>query len=131
MAGILDVPLPENGAEDSFNVGSSWFGTEGSKPPRDTVILHAPQGCTYAVRKGPWKFIENENRPEPNYMNDPGVEKSIKLWRTKNKPPKDQLFNVVDDPSETKDVAADHQDIVQECRQILKEARDKKRTRGE
>jgi arylsulfatase A-like enzyme len=130
LAGILDVPLPKDGAEDSFNVGPSWFGTEGSTPPRDTVILRAPQGCTYAVRKGQWKFIENENRPEPNYMHDPSVEKSIKLWRAQNKPPKDQLFNVVDDPSETRDVAAEHQDIVQQCREILKEAREKNRTRG-
>jgi arylsulfatase A-like enzyme len=131
LASILDVKLPENGAEDSFDVSASWFGTEGGTPPRDTVILHSPQGCTYAVRKGPWKFIENEDRPPYNAMNDTYIKKSIDLWRTTLKPPKDQLYNVVTDPSETTDVAAAHQDIVQQCREILKEAREKGRTRAE
>jgi arylsulfatase A-like enzyme len=129
MAAILNVPLPENGAEDSFNVLPSWLGAEGDHPPRDTVILHAPQGCTYAVRMGPWKFIENENRPEPNYCGDAYIKKSIETWRTKLKPPKDQLFNLDDDPGERTDVAAAHQDIVQQCRAILKAAREKNRTR--
>jgi len=128
MAGIMDAKLPDQGAEDSLDVGPSWFGDEGANPPRDFVILHAPQGCTYAVRKGPWKMIENENRPEPN-MTDAAVIKSITLWR-KNKPPHDQLFNVVDDPAETRDVAADHPDIVNALRQILSDARKKNRTRS-
>lgn len=129
LAGVLDVKLPEYGAEDSIDVGRAWFGKGGEKSQRESVILHAPQGCTYAVRQGPWKFIENENRPEPNGLGEPAVEKSIATWRKKNKPPKDQLFQLEDDPAETKDVAAAHPDIVAALRQILKEARAKNRTR--
>jgi len=127
LAGVVGYALPGDCAEDSFDVGRSWFAKDNGTPPRDSVILHAPQGCTYAVRRGPWKMIENENRPEPN-MEDGAVKQSIAEWR-KHKPAHDQLFNLIDDPAETKDVAADHPEIVKALRQILRDAREKNRTR--
>jgi hypothetical protein len=73
-------------------------------------------------------MIENENRPGFNSFHDAYVEKSIGEWR-KHSPPKDQLFNLADDPAETRDVAADHPEIIQALRQLLSEARKNNRTR--
>ena len=127
LAGVVGYTLPRDCAEDSIDVGRSWFAKSGGKPPRDSVILHAAQGCAYAVRQGPWKMIENENRPEPK-VSDGGIKASIAEWR-KHKPSHDQLFDLVEDPAETKDVSADHPDTVKALRGILSEARKNNRTR--
>jgi hypothetical protein len=58
-----------------------------------------------AVRKGPWRLVPRNQRP--------------------------QVFNLVDDPGETKNVAADHPDVVSELRTVLREARERGRTREE
>ena len=63
LASMLKVPLPAGNAEDSFDVSSSWFGDPTAKPGRDSVVLQAAFAAEYAVRQGPWKLIERENRP--------------------------------------------------------------------
>ena len=126
LAGILGVPLPAGNAEDSFDVSASWLGTETAGGARKGLVIHAAQAAEYAIRQGPWKLIEHENRPTPIFRSK-GVEDSVKLWR--KTPKKDELFNLVEDPSETKNVAAQHPEIVAELRQKLHEARDKPATR--
>src|SRR5262249_39591678 len=61
LAGILSVPLPSGAAEDSFDLGTSWFGT--GKAARQTVVLQDAH-ATYALRQGPWKLVEREQPPE-------------------------------------------------------------------
>jgi arylsulfatase A-like enzyme len=122
FAGLLKVPLPAGNAEDSLDVSSSWFGDLSAKPARDSVVLQAAAAAEYAVRQGPWKLIEHENRP-PN----PGRSKVINqrtLEQRKHTPRHDELFNLVDDPSEKKNVAGEYPEIVQRLRALLHEARD-------
>jgi len=122
LASLLKVPLPPGNAEDSFDVSSSWFGDSAAKAARDSVVLQAAAAAEYAVRQGPWKLIEHENRPAM-----PGRNKTIEkrtIEQRKHTPKHDELFNLVDDPSETKSVAAEHPEIVAQLRKLLHEARD-------
>ncbi len=122
LASVFGVPLPPGNAEDSFDVSSSWFGDAAAKPARDSVILQAAAAAEYAVRQGPWKLIEHENRP-PNPGRNPVINKRT-LEQRKHTPKHDELFNLVNDPSEQHDVAAEHSEIVAHLRQLLHEARD-------
>ncbi|HEX3657376.1 MAG TPA: arylsulfatase [Pirellulales bacterium] len=122
LADVLNVPLPSGSAEDSLDVSSSCFGDAAARPARDSVVLQAAAAAEYAVRQGPWKLIEHENRP-PNPGRNPVINKRT-LEQRKHTPQHDELFNLADDPSETHDVAAEHPEVVARLRTLLHEVRD-------
>ena len=104
LAGILDVPLPNGNAEDSFN---AWrlFTEENPGPPiRDHVIVHAANS-TYAIRMGDWKLIE------------------------RTAPKQNELYNLKEDVAEAKDIIAANADRAAQMQKILSEARDRGYTR--
>jgi arylsulfatase A-like enzyme len=122
LAGVLKIPLPAGNAEDSLDVGSSWFGDARARPGRESVVMQAAFAANYAVRQGPWKLIEWENRPAvPPRSKEVGKRTD---QQRKHSPQHDDLFNLVDDPSETTSVAAAHPEIVARLRKLLHEARD-------
>ena len=86
------------------------------------MVLQAAAAAEYAVRQGPWKLIEHENRP-PARGRDPATEKRT-IQQRKHTPKHDELFDLVNDPGETKDVAAAHPEIVARLRRLLHESRD-------
>jgi arylsulfatase A-like enzyme len=138
LASLLHAPLPAGAAEDSLDVSASWFGTANASangaagsggPPRESVVYQGflSSGSSYAVRKGPWKFIEREN-PPPFPPRNKQQEQQLAGFRARG-PKHDQLFNLADDPAETRDVATAHPEIVQELRKLLAEARERGATR--
>ena len=76
-----------------------------SKVGRESLIEQGSGPLTLAVRKGQWKMIPH--------------------LAAAKKPVPIVLYNVTDDPGETKDVAADHPEIVEELSKVLVEARGK------
>jgi arylsulfatase A-like enzyme len=127
LAGILKAPLPAGNAEDSFDVSASWFGTASANSPRKCVILQEEFAAGYAVRQGQWKFIERLN-PPPFETSSKEIEKRI-LERRKKWPDHNQLFDLAADPAETKDVSAEHPELVQRLMAVLQDARTKHATR--
>lgn len=113
-AAIVGEPLPAPGkaAEDSFSILPALLG-DPSQPIREDMIVHSADGV-FAVRKGPWKWIEGEPVDEIK----PGARK----MRAEEFRP--QLYNTRDDPAETKDVSAAHPEIVKELRERLNRYRD-------
>jgi arylsulfatase A-like enzyme len=122
LASVLGVPLPAGNAEDSLDASASWFGDAAAKAARQSVVLQAAAAAEYAVRQGPWKLIEHENRP-PNPGRSPVINKRT-LEQRKHTPKHDELFNLVDDPGEKNNVAAAHPEIVAQLRKLLHESRD-------
>ena len=124
LAGILKVPLTKDSAEDSFDASASWFGT--GTPARDFVILQDAH-ATYSIRQGAWKLVEREKAPGFTPRNK-AAEKKIAAAR-KREPMHDELFNLALDPSETKDVHAEHPEIVSRLRALLAKTRASDRSR--
>jgi arylsulfatase A-like enzyme len=106
------LPAPGEAAEDSFNVLPTFLGESG-KPARDHLIVHSSDGV-YAVRKGPWKWIEGI----------PVEETTANVRRMRQDEFKAQLYNTKDDPSETTDVATEHPEVVAELSALLTRYRD-------
>lgn len=113
-AAIVGEKLPPaaKAAEDSRSFLPAILG-DPAKPIREDVIVHSSDGV-FAIRKGPWKWIEGV----PVDDIKPGVRKS----RAEEFKP--QLYHTQDDPAETKDVSAQHPQVVKELAALLTRYRD-------
>ena len=92
LSALWGVPLPDKSiaAEDSFNMLPAWLGKKSEQPLRPQMIVHSADGV-FAIRRGPWKWIEGVSaKPAP-----PAVRKDEFHQ---------QLYNLKDDVSETKDL---------------------------
>lgn len=114
IAAVVGEPLPEasKAAEDSRNFLPAIVGDPES-PIRDDMIVHSAPGV-FAIRKGPWKWIEGVPADDIK----PGVRK------TQADQFQPQLYNTHDDPAETKDVSAEHPEVVKELHALLNRYRD-------
>ncbi len=106
------LPAARVGAEDSFNVLPAILGQD-APPARSDMFVHSSDGV-FAIRKGPWKWIEGV--PVDDIKS--GVRKT---HADEFKP---QLYNLKEDPAETKDVSAAHPDVVKELSALLNRYRD-------
>ena len=116
FAALTGVPLPADAAPDSFNVLPALLDQPHDKPARETFIAHT--GGTkgpFGIRKGPWKLV----------MGTGGYGGGKRA----DKPAGPQLYNLADDLSEAKNLAAEHPELVQELKLLVDQQRDAGRTR--
>ena len=117
-AAMLGEKLPDNAGEDSFNALPAWKG-EPNAIVRPALILDSASGV-FAIREGDWKLIErNESIAEPTKA------KKAKANDENN----NQLYNLTDDPSETKNLWDQKPGIVKHLTSLLAKARQDNRTR--
>ncbi len=107
-----ELPPPAQGAEDSFNILPAILG-EPAQPIRDHLIVHSSDGV-YAIRKGPWKWIEGV----PVAGMKPA---SLKKHADEFHP---QLYHTFEDPAEARDVAKEYPETVAEMQALLERYRD-------
>ncbi|MBM3858932.1 MAG: arylsulfatase [Verrucomicrobia bacterium] len=107
------LPAASKAAQDSYNILPAILGKSSGKPLRADMIVHSADGV-FAIRRGPWKYIEGI--PVDNIK--PGIRK------TRADEFRAQLYNLQDDPAETKDVSAQHPDVVKELVALLDRYRD-------
>jgi arylsulfatase A-like enzyme len=94
--------------------------TEDKPSPHEDILLNAITRNDGAIRKGDWKLILNGNDGVTDTHDlETGEKKTAgkKVRKEKASSQKTELFNLRDDPGETKDVAAGHPEIVQDLRQ--------------
>ncbi|MBT3377528.1 MAG: arylsulfatase [Lentisphaerae bacterium] len=109
LAAVLGHPLPRAAevAEDSYNQLPAFLG-KGIAPAREDMIVHSSDGV-FAIRRGPWKWIEG--------VPAAGVKRgALKIRAAEHKP---QLYNLVEDPAETRDVSADHPKVAAGLKALL------------
>ncbi|NLE58731.1 MAG: arylsulfatase [Planctomycetes bacterium] len=101
--------LPNDAAEDSYDLSRLLFGKEEREPVREATVHHSVDGV-FAVRQGKWKLIMSlgsggwskpaGGKPEPGG-------------------PKGQLYDMQADPAETKNLWIDHPDVVERLTLLL------------
>ena len=101
-------PISAGDAPDSQNFMDSWLG----KSDAGTEYL-LEEGYTYALRKGDWKYIKPTKSNGAEWMKN----KQIDIGHRAEK----RLFNLKTDVAETKNLAAEHPDILRELEQKLEE----------
>lgn len=134
LAACLGYALPENAAEDSYNIMPLLLGQEQQQPIREATVHHSVNGM-FAIRKGPWKLIEGDtdgdfrrghnaqeksrNLPERNPATGKFEPFYYDILDYDKDNPVYQLYNLDKDPGELKNVAADHPDKVAELKALL------------
>jgi arylsulfatase A-like enzyme len=113
-AAIVGEPLPPRteAAEDSYNVLPAVLGRKWDRPIRDAIVVHSADG-NFAIRQGPWKWIEGKAHPDTL----PGA---LKARVVEFRP---QLYNLTEDPAEENDVLDKHPDVAQRLEALLNQYR--------
>jgi arylsulfatase A-like enzyme len=93
-AEIAGAKVPDNAGEDSISILPHLLGT--SKGPVREATVHQSMAGDLAIRQGPWKliFLKGGNR---------------------------ELYNLKDDLSETKNVAAENPDVVERLTKLMQQ----------
>jgi arylsulfatase A-like enzyme len=102
VAAMLEVRLPPNAGEDSYNILPVLLGKGGQRPIREATVHQSGDG-TLAIRQGPWKLctaLGSHGFSEPRAPKAKGGE------------PLGQLYHLAHDPIEQKNVWAQEPDVV-------------------
>ena len=115
LARLVGHQLPDDAAEDSFDISSELFGTARGAPIRDHLVHHSGNGL-FAIRQGPWKLILGKGSG----------------GFTRYKPPSDappgQLYNLSSDPTELDNLYAERIEIVEQLSSLLERYQKQGRT---
>jgi arylsulfatase A-like enzyme len=118
-AAIFGATLPHDAGEDSYNILPALLGTPHPTPIREATVHHALIGM-FAIRQGEWKLILGRGSGGftlPQYFPPKAGE------------PEGQLFNLRDDPEETKDLYTQRPDVVKRLSGLLEKYRETGRSR--
>lgn len=116
LADVIDAELPDDAGPDSFSFLPVLLGTQPEdRPVRNSLVIGG------SIRSGPWKWIEGR---EPASFARPG---------SGTVPAKDeapgQLYNLTEDPRETRNLAAEKPDVVARLKAELDRIMNGARTR--
>jgi arylsulfatase A len=101
FAAVAHTPLPENGAEDSYNVLPALTGKKTDKPIREATVIG-----DNAIIKGEWKLIIGSGAGWINKRKR--IEKS-----------EGELYHISMDPSEKNNLYAEKPTVVKELKTLL------------
>lgn len=127
VAAIIGAKLPDNSAEDSFNMLPALL-DEAHAPIRPYLLQQAFGGSrTLSIRRGDWKYLDHTGSGGNRYENDPGL-KPFHLPDTAPDAP-GQLYNLATDPGETTNLAIKRPEIVTELKALLEQSKATGRSR--
>lgn len=109
-AALAGAKLPNSAGEDSVNILPALLGKKGKQPLREATVHHSIDG-RFAIRQGPWKLALC---PGSGGWSSPKDAAAAKQGL-----PEVQLFDLATDPAETKNVQAEHPEIVARLTALL------------
>jgi arylsulfatase A-like enzyme len=113
-AAVAGATLPRDAGEDSFDILPALRGTKRDRPIREATVHQSAQGLL-AIRQGRWKLIQAPAAGPPPKK---GTE-----------PTRPELYDLAADPAETKNVHADHPEVVARLAALLEKYRQDGRSR--
>jgi arylsulfatase A-like enzyme len=118
-AAIVGAKLPDNAAEDSFNILPALSGEKLNKPIREDIVHHSLSGM-FSIRQGKWKLILG--------LGSGGFTKPQKI-QPKPGEPKGQLYNLEVDMAESNNLWSEHPEIVERLTKLLEKYKEQGYTR--
>jgi arylsulfatase A-like enzyme len=119
LAAIVETNLPNAAAEDSFDFLPVLLG-KSEKPIREYVIHQGFAGSRkLAIRRGPWKYLNHQGSGGNNYERN----RLLKAFILPEAAPDavGQLYDLQNDPGETKNLYHEYPQIVKELDSQLDE----------
>ncbi|MCE9520455.1 MAG: sulfatase-like hydrolase/transferase [Verrucomicrobia bacterium] len=127
IAAIIGAKLPDNAAEDSFNMLPALLNQD-SAPIRPYLLEQAFSGVrTLSIRRGPWKYLDHPGSGGNRYETDPDLRRYILADTAPDAP--GQLYNLETDPGETNNLYLAHPEIVKDLKALLEESKASGRSR--
>ena len=119
-AALSGATLPNDAAEDSFDLSPALFGKPCSKPIRE-YTLHQTIRLDLAIRHGDWKYLDHKGSGGSNYSRD--GEWGMKQYALPDNAPDapGQLYNLAMDPGETTNLYFWKPEIVEELKSQVRE----------
>ena len=114
LAALTGRPLPPDAAPDSLDILAALLGE--SKTGRDHLVEHAG---VLSLRQGRWKLIQPGKGPKINRSTNTELGNA----------PKPQLYDVQEDPAETRDLVSEHPQKAKELAAKLEAIREQGRSR--
>jgi len=126
-ASLVGYDLPENSAEDSFDISSAFLGDE--KKQVRPYVLHQTNSLALGIRQGNWKYLDHQGSGGSNYNRD--GEWGLKQYALPEKAPSapGQLYNLKTDPGETENLFFKRPEIVKRLRGLLEKTKESGRSR--
>ncbi len=124
VAAVIGAKLPDNAAEDSFNLLPAWLHADHAAI-RPYLLQQAFGGQrTLSIRRGDWKYRDHTGSGGNRYENNPGL-KPFHLSDTAPDAP-GQLYNLINDPGETTNLYFKQPEIVKELKALLQQSKGKR-----
>lgn len=118
-AAVTGTQMPENSAEDSFNILPVLLGKDSGVQVRP-YTLHQTISLAPAIRRGPWKYLDHRGSGGNNYDN-PELKPFVVPETAPDAP--GQLYNLETDPGEKVNLYFKHPEIVQELKALLEKSK--------
>ena len=118
-AAITGTTLPDNAAEDSFNLLPVLLGKDGGKPVRD-YTLHQTISLALAIRQGPWKYLDHRGSGGNGY--DKGELQRFALPDAAPTAP-GQLYHLATDPGETNNLYFKEPEMMAKLKSLLESSK--------
>jgi len=117
-AEIVGAKLPNDAAEDSYNMLPVLLGTQGGKPVR-RHLLQQTISFAMSIRDGKWKYLDHKGSGGNNYSR--GGAWGMKQYALKDTDPDapGQLYNLETDPGETTNLYSKHPEIARRLKEQL------------
>jgi arylsulfatase A-like enzyme len=111
FAAVAGKPLAPNEGEDSYDLVPLLLGQTTMAPLREATVMESSQGIL-AIRLGVWKLIP--------HLGSGGFTKPA-TQKPAPGDPAGQLYNLADDPGETKNLYAEQAQVVQRLTALLEQ----------
>lgn len=115
VASLVGHKLPNDAAEDSYDISSVLLGKRRSDVPLREATVHHSINNEYGLRQGDWVFIESEK--SAHGVAEPAWWKERHGIKPHGQPA--ELFHLKEDLGETKNLYAQYPERVQEMRTLL------------
>lgn len=126
VAAIVGAKLPNDTAEDSFNILPALLG-QTNKPIRPYLLQQAFGGARWlSIRRGQWKYLNHQGSGGNNYAN--ALLKPFAKPEAAPDAPA-QLYDLESDPGETANLFSKHTEIVAELKALLEQSKSSGRSR--
>ena len=117
-ASIAGAELPNDAAEDSYDMLGVLLGTQGKTPVRQ-YLLQQTISLGMSIRHGRWKLLDHKGSGGNNYEKNANLRPYIIPDTEPDSP--GQLYNLETDPGERVNVYSKHPEIVRELKARLEE----------
>lgn len=122
-AAIVDQPVANSDAEDSYDMLPVLLGEQGEEQLRPYLIQQTHWEQKLSIRVGQWKYMDHRGSGGNNYDRAAG-DWSMKPYKLPDTDPDapGQLYNLAIDPGETTNLYSKHPEIVAKLKAMLDES---------